>query len=48
MRRHDEETNQSSTGGATAMAAWTVAWMVTLALATFGPSLLWNPRSTAS
>jgi hypothetical protein len=30
------------------MAVWTVAWMTTLALATFGPSLLWDFQPAAS
>lgn len=48
MRGRDRAKSQPLTRGTKAMAAWTVAWMVTLALATFGPSLLWDFRSTAS
>ena len=46
---HNDQVVQSSNrGSVVALAAWTFAWIATLAVAKFGPELLWNEQPVAS
>ncbi len=40
--------DQESIGSVARLAAWTLAWVVTLALARYGPVHLWDEREAAS
>ena len=48
MELHEQTAKSTVWGGVAVLAAWTVAWMATLALAKFGPELLWNEQPVAS
>ena len=49
MVKADEQATKSrSKGTVLALAIWTLAWVASLALAKFGPALLWNDQPVAS
>ena len=47
MHEHTETANYRSTNTTTVrLALWTLAWVVTLAAARFGPQYLWDPQES--
>jgi len=48
MMGRNQTADQRATRGAVSMAVWTIVWMTTLAVATFGPSFLWDSQPVAS
>jgi hypothetical protein len=49
MQAHDEPTGYRDQNRTTAqLALWTLAWVATLAVARFGPELLWDTQPVAS
>ncbi len=47
MQAHNEtEAYRESNRAAARFVVWTVAWLVTLAVARFGPEVLWDPQQT--
>ncbi len=48
MQTHDQAAKSTSSGTVLLLAIWTLAWVATLALAKFGPALLWNEQPVAS
>ncbi len=49
MQQHDETTSFRNQNRMTAqLAFWTLAWLVTLAAARFGPEFLWDAQPAAS
>ena len=44
MPAHNQTMDQRATRSIGRMAVWTLAWMATLALARFGPGLLWDSQ----
>lgn len=47
-QNHTTEYQETTRKNAVRLAFWTVLWVVTMALATFGPTLLWNSNGVAS
>lgn len=47
-QNHTDEYAKRTTKNAFRLAFWTVPWVLTMALATFGPILLWDPNPAAS
>lgn len=45
---HTDDYQKAMTKNAVRLGFWTVPWVVTMALATFGPSLLWDSNPVAS
>lgn len=48
MQGHNQIGNQREIRNAARIVVWTLAWTATLALARFGPSLLWDSQPVAS
>ncbi len=48
MQAHNQTGNQRAIRNVGRLAVWTLAWLATLALAMFGPSLLWDSQPVAS
>lgn len=48
MEQHEQTAKTSTRGSVVVLAIWTFAWVATLALAKFGPALLWNEQPVAS
>ena len=44
----EQATKSSTQGSVLALAIWTVAWVATLAVAKFGPELIWNDQPVVS
>lgn len=48
MHTHPQTPNQRALGHTARLAAWTLAWVLSLALAKFGPEHLWDGNEVAS
>ncbi|MCU1434833.1 MAG: hypothetical protein JWR71_1558 [Pseudarthrobacter sp.] len=48
MPEHHQTWNQRAARSVVWLAAWTLAWMATLAVAKFGPGLLWDSQPVAN
>lgn len=47
-QNHTDDYQETTTRNTVRLALWTVAWLTTMALATFGPRLLWDENPVAS
>lgn len=47
-QNHADDYRKRTTKNAARLGMWTVPWVVTMALATFGPELLWDSNPVAS
>ena len=48
MRGHDDIGTATGTRNGARLAVWTLVWLVTLAIARFGPDMLWHGQPAAS
>ena len=48
MQTNEQTTKRSAGGGVVALAIWTFVWIASLALAKFGPALIWNDQPVLS